>query len=221
MTVAAQTPMQRVWPQPSHPAAVRVVSSRLLASIDHHEDADADTDSSADSSADDEQEKQKAASFCLTAVAARDIPAASLVARNTSTTLAAVKAYSTVQVSRNAHIELNSDLLYCNHSCDPNVRFVTSTLAADSLAGPPGAPIAGALEVWSTRAIPAGEELRFFYPSTEWEMSQPFRCSCGASQCLGWVDGAKKTAAEVLQRYWLSDHIRALLEEREREREGN
>ncbi|GBF60235.1 hypothetical protein TMEN_2647 [Trichophyton mentagrophytes] len=209
MTVAAQTPMQRAWPQPSHPAAVRVVSSRLLASTD------TDTHSSTDSSSSaDDNEKKKAASFCLTAVAARDIPAASLVARNTSTTLAAVKAYSTVQVSRDAHIELNSDLLYCNHSCDPNVRFVTSTLAADSLQGPPGASVAGALEVWSTRAIRAGEELRFFYPSTEWEMSQPFRCSCGAGQCLGWVDGASKTAAEVLQRYWLSDHIRALLGEK-------
>ncbi|EFR05335.1 hypothetical protein MGYG_08346 [Nannizzia gypsea CBS 118893] len=190
----AQAPMERQWMQPSHPSAIRVVSSRLLLS------------SGAD---------EKAASFCLAAVADHDIPADSLVARNTSTTLAAVKAYSTVQVSRDRHIELNSDLLYCNHSCDPNVRFVTSTLAMDGHSGQADAPVSGALEVWSTRAIPAGEELRFFYPSTEWEMSQPFRCSCGAAQCLGWVDGAKKTPAEVLRRYWLSDHIRALLEERE------
>lgn len=38
-------------------------------------------------------------------------------------TSASAPSYSTVQVAREAHIELNSDLLYCNHSCDPNVRF--------------------------------------------------------------------------------------------------
>lgn len=34
------------------------------------------------------------------------------------------KSYSTVQTGEKTHIELNSDLLYCNHSCDPNVAFV-------------------------------------------------------------------------------------------------
>lgn len=37
---------------------------------------------------------------------------------------ASTKSYSTVQTGPNTHIELNSDLLYCNHSCDPNVAFV-------------------------------------------------------------------------------------------------
>ena len=26
--------------------------------------------------------------------------------------------------------------------------------------------------------IKAGDELRFFYPATEWEMAQPFSCIC-------------------------------------------
>ncbi|KAK2865206.1 hypothetical protein FQN49_003809 [Arthroderma sp. PD_2] len=189
---AMQTPVKKQWAQPSHPSAIRVISSGLLTSS---------TD-------------EKAASFCLAAVADRDIPANTLIVKNTSTTLAAIKAYSTVQVSKDQHIELNSDLLYCNHSCDPNVRFVTSTLAMDSHNGQADAPVSGALEVWSVRDISAGEELRFFYPSTEWEMSQPFQCSCGAKQCLEWVDGAKKTPTDVLRKYWLSDHIRELLDER-------
>ncbi len=29
-----------------------------------------------------------------------------------------------MQTGAETHIELNSDLLYCNHSCDPNVAFV-------------------------------------------------------------------------------------------------
>ncbi|KAI8822837.1 hypothetical protein BJ741DRAFT_635068 [Chytriomyces cf. hyalinus JEL632] len=33
--------------------------------------------------------------------------------------LAPIKRYSTVQVSKHAHTELNSDLVYMNHSCDP------------------------------------------------------------------------------------------------------
>lgn len=37
---------------------------------------------------------------------------------------ASKKSYSTVQTGQDTHIELNSDLLYCNHSCDPNVAFV-------------------------------------------------------------------------------------------------
>ena len=37
---------------------------------------------------------------------------------------ATTKSYSTVQTGPETHIELNSDLLYCNHSCDPNVAFV-------------------------------------------------------------------------------------------------
>lgn len=38
--------------------------------------------------------------------------------------LASTRSYSTVQTGPWTHIELNSDLLYCNHSCDPNVAFL-------------------------------------------------------------------------------------------------
>jgi len=149
----------------------------------------------------------------LTALASRDFPANMLLTANTSTTLATAKDYSTVQISRMEHIRLNSDLLYCNHSCDPNIRFVTSTL--DPTKTGAEAPIAGVIEVWSTKDIRAGDELRFFYPSTEWEMAQPFRCSCGAEKCLGWVDGAQNVSTEILKRYWLSEHIESLLAERD------
>ncbi|EEP77920.1 conserved hypothetical protein [Uncinocarpus reesii 1704] len=186
-----QQPLSETWTQPSH-SAITIRRSDTLAS---------GSDASGPI-------------FCLTAVAAHDIPANSLFATNTSTTLASTKDYSTVQISATQHIRLNSDLLYCNHSCDPNVRFVTSTLAPDPKVDPE-APVAGVLEVWSLREIAAGEELRFFYPSTEWEMSQPFRCSCGAEDCLGWVDGAKNMPAKVLSRYWLSGHITALVAEKE------
>ncbi|EGC41104.1 conserved hypothetical protein [Histoplasma capsulatum var. duboisii H88] len=186
-------PVKQTWRQPSHPDTIAVRSSPALAS-----NSDAST----------------GPSFNLTAVASMDIPANSLIAENTSTTLASEKDYSTVQISATHHIRLNSDLLYCNHSCDPNVRFVTSTLSSPDVGLEE--PVAGAIEVWSTRDIPVGEELRFFYPSTEWEMAQPFHCSCGAENCLGLVDGAKNVPVEALRRYWLSGHIESLLNEKHR-----
>ncbi|PGH26748.1 hypothetical protein AJ80_01512 [Polytolypa hystricis UAMH7299] len=186
------------WKQPSHPETIKINSSAALASSS-------------------DPNNSKPSSFTLTAVAAKNIPANTLLAKNTSTTLATAKDYSTVQISRNEHIRLNSDLLYCNHSCDPNVRFVTSTLQspAGGVVVVEEGPVSGAIEVWSERDIPAGEELRFFYPSTEWEMAQPFECSCGAEKCLGSVDGAKNLSTDVLKGYWLSGHIESLLAEKE------
>lgn len=58
-------------------------------------------------------------------------------------------------------------LLYCNHSCNPSVRFQVSCPR----------------DQWRAEAlrdIKAGDVLEFFYPSTEWNMSQPFDCSCGS-----------------------------------------
>ncbi|EIN05517.1 hypothetical protein PUNSTDRAFT_74635 [Punctularia strigosozonata HHB-11173 SS5] len=90
------------------------------------------------------------------------------------------KAYSSVQCGPGPedHVELNSDLLYMNHSCDPSV--VVDLSSKDP-------------SLWQIRAIKhinAGDPLTFFYPSTEWVMAQPFECNCGSPNCLGRVEGA-------------------------------
>ncbi|KAI8057014.1 hypothetical protein BDF22DRAFT_740530 [Syncephalis plumigaleata] len=36
----------------------------------------------------------------------------------------------------------------------------------------------------AARDIASGEEMTFFYPSTEWNMDQPFDCWCGADKLL-------------------------------------
>lgn len=59
---------------------------------------------------------------------------------------------------------------YMNHSCDPNTAFHGRTLVA-------------------TRSIAAGEEVRFHYAATEYEMAEAFSCRCGAAQCVGEVRG--------------------------------
>jgi hypothetical protein len=58
-----------------------------------------------------------------------------------------------------------------------------------------------------------GEDLTFFYPSTEWEMAQPFDCNCGAATCKKWIAGAKEMGMEKLQGLFLSTHIKELLHE--------
>lgn len=107
--------------------------------------------------------------------------------------------YATVQKGRDEHLNLNSDLVYINHSCEPSVIFDTTSLSI--LAGP--------------RGLKAGEELTFFYPSTEWDMAQGFSCFCGAETCRGYISGAKNMKPEQLEGVWLNAHIRALLEERD------
>ncbi|OTB04180.1 hypothetical protein M426DRAFT_321036 [Hypoxylon sp. CI-4A] len=117
-------------------------------------------------------------------------------------TLAETPTYATVQCGRDKHLNLNSDLLYINHSCEPSLIFDTANF--NILAGPNG--------------LQAGEELTFFYPSTEWDMAQPFDCLCGKPTCRGRISGAKDMTKARLEGVWLNGHIHELLEEQEKTR---
>lgn len=106
--------------------------------------------------------------------------------------------YLTIQVGEQQHIELwPTQLQYTNHSCEPNCFFDTTEF-----------------ELVALKDIPAGTELTFFYPSTEWHMQQPFTCACGAPECVGTVSGADAMPADVMNRYRLSDFIRQKLDGR-------
>ena len=109
------------------------------------------------------------------------------------------RAYTSVQVSETSDIELNSDLVYCNHSCDPNVVFDMAKFE---------------VRVDKDRPVKQGDDLTFFYPSTEWDMQQPFQCRCGSSKCLGTVRGAKYLDDKVLKQYSLNPHIERLMAKR-------
>ncbi|KAK3304351.1 uncharacterized protein B0T15DRAFT_238014 [Chaetomium strumarium] len=115
-------------------------------------------------------------------------------------TVAPEPTYATVQMGRDRHLDLNSDLLYINHSCEPSLIFDMANM--NVIAGPKG--------------LQPGDELTFFYPSTEWYMAQPFDCLCGTPSCRGRIAGARDMTAEQLSGMWLNGHIRQLLEERER-----
>ncbi|MFC4233390.1 SET domain-containing protein-lysine N-methyltransferase [Parasediminibacterium paludis] len=82
--------------------------------------------------------------------------------------------YLTIQIGMQQHITLMPEFLqYINHSCSPNVFFDTTLMQLICL-----------------KPIAIGDELRFFYPSTEWQMDQPFVCNCGANNCLQLIQGA-------------------------------
>merc|ERR1712000_278730 len=106
--------------------------------------------------------------------------------------------YTSVANGEDSRIELNSDLVYCNHSCDPSLVFDMTNFE---------------VRVSDRRPLVAGDALTFFYPSSEWKMVQPFKCGCNAgAACLGYIAGSSQIPSSVLGRYWLNDHIRALVD---------
>jgi hypothetical protein len=106
--------------------------------------------------------------------------------------------YLTVQVDTDKHIMLQPEhLQYINHSCDPNVFFDTYTMRVVAL-----------------KRISEGDEMTFFYPSTEWDMAQPFQCHCGCSNCLGEIKGAAHINPTILRSYTLTRFIQQQLHDR-------
>ncbi|KAE8442050.1 hypothetical protein EG329_003907 [Mollisiaceae sp. DMI_Dod_QoI] len=163
-------PLTPFWAQPSHPDIQKVIIN-------------------------DEEE------YTTKSISLIDLPPYALYAKFSfpPCTRAEEPTYATVQMGRDEHLNLNSDLVYINHSCEPSVIFDTSSLSI--IAGPNG--------------LKAGDELTFFYPSTEWDMAQGFSCFCGAETCRGFISGAKNMNRQQLEGNWLNAHIRNLLEEKE------
>lgn len=95
-------PLKPHWVQPSHPEIQEVL-------IGNNGDSE----------------------FTTKSISRVDLPPFALYAPMSSppVTPAAAATYATVQVGRNQHINLNSDLLYINHSCEPSL---VSALHAES-----------------------------------------------------------------------------------------
>lgn len=122
------------------------------------------------------------------------LPAGALFAKISTATSAPADTYTSVGDGVNSRIELNSDLVYCNHSCDPSLVFDMANME---------------VRVADNRPLHVGDALTFFYPSSEWDMVQPFQCECGSGpgKCLGRIAGASKMDPQVLAAFWLNNHI--------------
>jgi len=99
----------------------------------------------------------------------------------------------TVQIAHDRHTHVGK-LAALNHSCDPNVILDTEETL-----------------MIARRDIQKGEELSFFYPSTEWEMQAPFICLCGAANCIHVVAGARFLPLSTLEHHYLNPHIRDMM----------
>jgi hypothetical protein len=102
----------------------------------------------------------------------------------------------TVQTGELQHIILEPAFLqYINHSCSPNSFFDTDSFQLVAL-----------------QDIVENDEFTFFYPSTEWNMSEPFVCLCGEENCIGTIRGASQISSGVISQYRVSSYIKRQLE---------
>jgi hypothetical protein len=110
-------------------------------------------------------------------------------------TISPTPTYLTIQIDVEKHISLQPTYLqYTNHSCNPNVFFNTTTF-----------------QLIAIKELNIGDELVFFYPSTEWKMTQPFDCYCGSVQCIGTIAGASVLSDAILHQYTFTDFIQTQL----------
>ena len=130
--------------------------------------------------------------------AKRSFQPGEMIAEFSAGSIASEPTYLTVQVDEGKHITLQPEFLqYINHSCDPNVFFNTTTM-----------------QLMALKEIRSEEEMTFFYPSTEWEMIQPFSCYCGSQNCLRQIRGAAFLPRNIWKQYQLTDFIQNQLARR-------
>lgn len=99
--------------------------------------------------------------------------------------------YLTVQLDEHHHFLMEPDYLqFANHGCDPNFFIDTERM-----------------EFVALKDIHVGDELLFFYPSTEWKMNRPFHCECGSPQCIGLVSGAYALSKANQKKYRFNKFI--------------
>ena len=148
----------------------------------------------------------------------RESPSIEITREGSSTTLRAVRSFApgeivfpleghpvtqstrfTIQVAADSHLdpvcEGTSPWRYLNHGCNPNVAVDVPRRA-----------------VVARRQIGLGDELRFDYNTTEWELAESFVCNCGAPECVGVAMGFAHLSP-TRQLIMLGDaapHIRAL-----------
>lgn len=137
----------------------------------------------------------------------------------TSFTPVSAATRSSIQTSKQHHAELTSALVYTNHSCAPTVELL---IHSPDETGHYQDGIAGEFRVVNDRDLKVGDELTWFYPSTEWEFAEPFHCACGAGGgvCVGVHSGSATLPTTVLDKYFINDHVEELAAERDGLREA-
>jgi hypothetical protein len=121
----------------------------------------------------------------LNLVAAVDFGVGESVLQCSEQEIQETRTWRTVQVGVDRHLK-NEFLAYADHSCEPNALFDIETLSLNAI-----------------REIKTGDLVRFFYPGSEVELAQTFRCNCGAAACLGQIKGGFYLTPEQMR--WAID----------------
>lgn len=101
-----------------------------------------------------------------------------------------------IQIAEHLHIDGTPESNTClNHSCAPNAYVDWHGVFLRAL-----------------REIRTDEELTCNYLTTDWELHEPFRCSCGAPNCYGEIRGFKHLSGE--QQRALAVFVPAFMRER-------
>lgn len=95
-----------------------------------------------------------------------------------------------IQIDWNKHILMKLPARFLNHSCDPNI-------------GVDGGGVNGAssYDFVALRDIEAGEEVRFDYETTEYEVGAFSECHCVATNCRGVIRGYKHSSDVIQSKY--------------------
>ena len=108
-----------------------------------------------------------------------------------------------IQVDWSRHVKIDLPGRFLNHSCEANVA-AKSNSKADV-----------AYDFVATKPIASGEELFFDYDTTEYEISSPFHCACGSSQCRRVIRGFKYSRNDVIDAYGEDNVASYLMNEQE------
>jgi hypothetical protein len=123
-------------------------------------------------------------------VASRDVKKGEVILVAPNHVLKEAPCRFSIQVSHDLHALFDLSVSFLNHSCEPNLFVDTQSFAIRALSD-----------------ISENSPFGFFYPSTEWEMKNPFVCLCGSENCMKLVDGAKSIRQETLRLYQVNLHI--------------
>jgi len=115
--------------------------------------------------------------FCV--VATKRISKGEIILNLQGTISASPNKYS-IQIGEDEHIspfseapmDGSSHFRFINHSCEPNSYFNIPYRSLIAL-----------------KDIDANTEVNFHYCTTEYEMASPFKCMCGAVDCLSEIKG--------------------------------
>lgn len=134
--------------------------------------------------------------------------------------------WSSIQTGMSSHVEFNNALVYANHSCEPTLelfvfqpdaqgQYISAKSVSERSPAVTGGTfgVAGEFRVATSRNLEIGDDLTWFYPSTEFCSPRPFECVCGARDgvCIGVQRGAKFLSKAQTDRYYLNPHIRSLI----------